>query len=904
MSAPIKPLYRFANVAEFAHRHKTGTDAEFAAEERLIDEINKQENKFRAWIVSKTRRTAKRDEYLLLVQPGPGGEYKLPQQGEPAKIRIILGDGSLTRFSDAWRIEIPTELLGITAEHPEKLAAFHVTVFIAEAHEGIQPLISGTYPPRQPGATSEDVTPSNRSDTSSESWDARSNSSDNDTQTTSATSESSGGFDEVKLASCNAIRVNFLLTASESTKNAELAALEQLYGKHQNATERQIKAFEYFVLLRDPDFVVDLHHEIPHLTTAMQETWWPTSRQAKKFALLNPQQKAAYMHGFNNLPCGICILPGGPGAGKTHFNLFTIAMAQLKPLPRPVRVKGQLEKLCAKVLFIVDMNSPVDDVANRMVRLYDELGMKKSIIRMKGWGSEVKLSGRLNSAEDAASEEMHVDFSQQFLRTANLMALGNGPAGRRACTAPSLDEAAWQRYDTHKATKYEELTKFMTEDLWESSDVIPLRLRRLVYNLYRDTLAAADFIATTPVAASNHFRGMFKPDLVYFDEAPHARELSNLIAIANFDPIAWIFCGDYRQTVPFVGSDSIGSKNIYRSQMQVSMMERAAIARVIRYELLMNHRSFGGLHQLASALWYGGRMVSGNNQVPVSLPHIQRYLQKLAGGKPCTVPRLLVHIKNCGPEGRDGTSSWNPTHTLWVMARVRELLRDEYFRHAERDEPGSILIISPYKKAYDEYKKAIKRLPHWAQKRVETRTVDVVQGHEADFVFLDLVKDKSTGFLDNPNRLCVAVTRARLGEVIMMHPKMPESSTFLKHSRNLHGIYTLCREAGQLVSVDPESAADSAPRTELLSSNIPARPIGFSSLGPCPAPRPSTGIVKCETAKVVDSQLPEAENESQTVNKPAADEMNKTGPGKDGLKKEEMIHSDGLTLAMLGAMLA
>src|SRR5690606_20747915 len=112
--------------------------------------------------------------------------------------------------------------------------------------------------------------------------------------------------------------------------------------------------------------------------------------------------------------------------------------------------------------------------------------------------------------------------------------------------ALSLDEAAWQRYDTYKATKYGELTKFMEEDLWESSDVIPLRFRRLVYNLYQDTLAAADFIATTPVAASNHFRDMFKPDLVYFDEAPHARELSNLIAIANFDPIAWIFCGDHR----------------------------------------------------------------------------------------------------------------------------------------------------------------------------------------------------------------------------------------------------------------------------------------------------------------------------------------------------------------------
>lgn len=286
---------------------------------------------------------------------------------------------------------------------------------------------------------------------------------------------------------------------------------------------------------------------------------------------------------------------------------------------------------------------------------------------------------------------------------------------------------------------------------------------------------------------------------VYFDESPHARDLCNLIAIANFDPIAWIFCGDFRQTVPFVGSCD---ENIYREQMQVSMMERAARANAIQYELLINHRSSGGLHQLASTMWYGGRMVSGNAQSPASLQQVRKYLERFMDGRPCTVPRLLVHIKNCGPEARDGTSAWNPSHTAWVMARVREILHDAEF--AAR----TILIISPYKKAFSEYKNEIKKLPSWAQKRVEARTVDVVQGHEADFVFLDLVKEKSTKFLDNPNRLCVALTRARLGEFVVVHPKMTESQTFNRFSENLRPIYNLCREAGQVVFVDPETVVN------------------------------------------------------------------------------------------------
>jgi regulator of nonsense transcripts 1 len=94
------------------------------------------------------------------------------------------------------------------------------------------------------------------------------------------------------------------------------------------------------------------------------------------------------------------------------------------------------------------------------------------------------------------------------------------------------------------------------------------------------------------------------------------------------------------------------------------MMERAAAANVIGFELLMNHRSFGGLHQLASTMWYGGRMVSGNDhRTPAALAHIREYLERFMCGRVCTVPRLLVQLNYCGPESRDGTSSWNPKYT-------------------------------------------------------------------------------------------------------------------------------------------------------------------------------------------------------------------------------------------------
>ncbi len=51
--------------------------------------------------------------------------------------------------------------------------------------------------------------------------------------------------------------------------------------------------------------------------------------------------------------------------------------------------------------------------------------------------------------------------------------------------------------------------------------------------------------------------------------------------------------------------------------------------------------------------------------------------------------------------------------------------------------------------------------------RIEICTVDRFQGKEADLVILSLVRNRSVGFLDSPNRLNVALTRARYQLIII-----------------------------------------------------------------------------------------------------------------------------------------
>lgn len=300
------------------------------------------------------------------------------------------------------------------------------------------------------------------------------------------------------------------------------------------------------------------------------------------------------------------------------------------------------------------------------------------------------------------------------------------------CLAPTLDEAAWNYFQAHKANKYRDLAYNLAQSLSHGKEAEADDFRAQVNTLYKDVLDNIDFIATTPVPAATGLGGLYKPDLVFFDESPHARECSTLIAIAHYEPIAWFFSGDHRQTRPFVASDDVRD-NMYAPQMLVSMMERAHRAGAIKHSLLINHRAYGGLQGLASKLFYEGKMITGHKDdalFPSQVKHMQAYLERfLPAGKKIKEPRLIVCSDKCR-ELQCGTSWYNSTHLDWVMERCLELLQDTKFRRVgKKIEGGTILIIAPYKEAFHRYKKEIKILPPDLQvrlkieDRLEARTI-------------------------------------------------------------------------------------------------------------------------------------------------------------------------------------
>ncbi|EHK9180251.1 AAA family ATPase [Vibrio parahaemolyticus] len=86
-----------------------------------------------------------------------------------------------------------------------------------------------------------------------------------------------------------------------------------------------------------------------------------------------------------------------------------------------------------------------------------------------------------------------------------------------------------------------------------------------------------------------------------------------------------------------------------------------------------------------------------------------------------------------------------------------------FYRGQERELRARLRRWSKNPRAFRHFSKGGKRSPYID---VQVCTVDKFQGHEADLVLLSFMNSHATSFLESPNRLNVAVTRARYAQVI------------------------------------------------------------------------------------------------------------------------------------------
>ncbi|XP_059643144.1 regulator of nonsense transcripts 1 homolog [Cornus florida] len=275
----------------------------------------------------------------------------------------------------------------------------------------------------------------------------------------------------------------------------------------------------------------------------------------------------------------------------------------------------------------------------------------------------------------------------------------------------------------------------------------------------REISQSADVICCTCVGAGDPRLANFRFRQVLIDESTQATEPECLIPLVLGAKQA-VLVGDHCQLGPV-----IMCKKAARAGLAQSLFERLVLLGVKPIRLQVQYRMHPSLSEFPSNSFYEGTLQNG---VTIN--------ERQSSGIdfPWPVPnRPMFFYVQMGQEeiSASGTSYLNRTEAANVEKIVTTFLRSGVV-------PSQIGVITPYEgqRAYIvNYMSRNGALRQQLYKEIEVASVDSFQGREKDYIILSCVRSnehQGIGFLNDPRRLNVALTRARYGICILGNPKV------------------------------------------------------------------------------------------------------------------------------------
>ena len=262
--------------------------------------------------------------------------------------------------------------------------------------------------------------------------------------------------------------------------------------------------------------------------------------------------------------------------------------------------------------------------------------------------------------------------------------------------------------------------------------------------------------------------------LVVVDEAAQTTEPGLLCALAAVKAEQAVFVGDTRQLPPTVASES----SEVRDNLGVSPMARLELKGVEQRTLNTQYRMAPALLEYPSRYFYDGRVTCANEIMNDRPPPLGFSWPR------SDAPLAFIQVGSNLEVTHEFGGKSNPVEAALIADAVLGLVQ------AGDVEPREVAVISPYSKQ-------VQRLRFEIAARnirdVRVGTVDSFQGQETDVVLFSAVRsnnDNEMGFLRDPRRLCVAITRARRGLVILGDQKV------LRTSRHWAALIDSCQERG------------------------------------------------------------------------------------------------------------
>jgi len=285
------------------------------------------------------------------------------------------------------------------------------------------------------------------------------------------------------------------------------------------------------------------------------------------------------------------------------------------------------------------------------------------------------------------------------------------------------------------------------------------RYKSLKRTTEREILKNADVICCTCVGAGDPRLANFTFRQILIDESTQATEPECLLPLV-LGVKQVILVGDHCQLGPV-----IMCKKAARAGLSQSLFERLVILGIRPIRLQVQYRMHPCLSEFPSNTFYEGTLQNGVTMNERYQPGVDF---------PWPQPSKPMFFYNCvGQEeiSSSGTSYLNRTEATICEKIVTHFLQTGVV-------PAQIGVITPYEgqRAYlVNYMQRNGSLRAQLYKEIEVASVDSFQGREKDYIILSCVRSnehQGIGFLNDPRRLNVALTRARYGLVILGNPKV------------------------------------------------------------------------------------------------------------------------------------
>lgn len=240
-------------------------------------------------------------------------------------------------------------------------------------------------------------------------------------------------------------------------------------------------------------------------------------------------------------------------------------------------------------------------------------------------------------------------------------------------------------------------------------------------------------------------------NVLIVDEAGQSVEAETLIPFQHM-PAKVLLVGDTKQLPATVMSQHAKEKGYDRSMME--RLEQQNEQRVLMLDT--QYRMDPQICAWPSNRYYNGRLQTHSELLPSIKSDI-------------TQPIAFYDIST-GQESKNGTSRKNDKEADYVLQIIRHIRKT--------DTTSRIGIITFYAAQVDAIKDTLKRENETIKQKVTVNTVDGFQGDEREIIILSSVcanNRNDIGFLNDPRRLNVAITRAKNTLIVLGRAQTLES---------------------------------------------------------------------------------------------------------------------------------